>query len=282
MRTIRNYQTVKWGIALIQRYSTDKIGSLSAELAYFFLLSLFPLLIVLTQLLRFVPFEVDTMLQLIAQYAPEQAMNLIEHTLKEITGKQGTGLLSFSILFTVWVASKGVDGIMRGLNKAYRISKERSYFIMRGMSYLMTVLLIFVIIFSLFIPVLGKIIGEYLLSLFSANAVVFFIWGIIRLLLSFTVLFMVFLFMYKYVPFKKLKWHEIWPGALFATLGWIGASYIFAYYVENFGNYTSTYGSLGGIIILLIWFYLTAIIILIGGELNALYYSIRNKLDFIV
>lgn len=271
---------VQYIISLVYRYFNNSIGTVSSELAYFFLISIFPLLIVLTQLIRFFPVDITQIIHIVEKYAPQQAMSIIEHTLTEITQNQGNSLLSFSILITIWGASRGVNGIMNALNRAYKIDKNPSFIKSKLTAILMTFLLLFVIIFSLSIPVFGRILGTFLLKIFAANPFSYLIWDIIRFMLSISVLWVFFLFLYKFVPYKQLKFREIWPGAFFATIGWVGASYIFAFYVENFSNYSATYGSLGGIIIMLFWFYLTATVILIGGEMNALYYCIKHNIPF--
>jgi membrane protein len=127
-----------------------------------------------------------------------------------------------------------------------------------------------VFIIALLLPVFGKQIGAFLFAEFGFSDKFFRIWGVIRWVLSSVVLFFIFTILYWIAPNIKLKCLTVIPGALFATVGWIVVSVGFSYYVSNFGNFSYTYGSIGGIIVLMIWFYLTGHIIILGAEINAM------------
>ena len=260
-------------INLFNRFIIDEVLSLSAELAYFFLLSLFPFLIFLISLLAYFPLSQHDVLGLIEQYAPRDSLNLIESTLNQILASHNGGLLSFGIITTLMSASNGINAIVRAFNRAYDIEETRSFFIVRGMSIVLTIAMVFVIIVALLLPVFGKQIGLFISTTFGFSGVFITIWNTIRWLLSGIILFIVFTALYFFSPNKRLHIRDGFAGALFATVGWIIVSLVFSYYVSNFGNYSAMYGSLGGIIILLIWFYLTGMIIILGGEMNALLYK---------
>ncbi|MGM0845527.1 MAG: YihY/virulence factor BrkB family protein [Bacillota bacterium] len=254
---------------LFQKISDGDVTGLAAQLAYFFLLSLFPLLIFMVSLLPYLPVAQEDILNVIRDFAPGETMDMIQSTINEVMSNRNTGLLSFSIIATIWSASNGMNAIVKSLNDAYEVEETRSFIVTRLMSIALTIAMIFVFVIALLLPVFGRQIGLFLFDQFGFSDQFLTIWGAIRWAISPIILFIVFVGLYFIAPSKKIKCLSAVPGAVFASLGWVGASLAFSYYVSNFGNYSATYGSIGGIIVLMIWFYLTGIIIMIGGHINA-------------
>lgn len=268
---------LSFGKELVARIQRDEIPSLSAELAYYFLLSMFPFLIFLITLIGFLPLQVPDLLQMIDEFAPEQTMSIIESNLTTVVGQQNGELLSIGLIATVWSASNGINAIVRAFNRAYQVEENRPFIVARGMAILLTFAMIFIIIVALLLPVFGQMIGVYLFSTFGLSDTFLAIWAASRWIISSLILFIVFMALYYFAPNKRLLARNVAKGAAFATIGWMGASLAFSYYVNNFSNYTATYGSLGGIIVLLIWLYLSGMIIVIGGEVNAMFYERRKR-----
>jgi membrane protein len=250
---------------------------LAAQLAYFFLLSLFPLLIFIVTLLPYLPITQADLLAVIRDFAPGETMDLIETNLAGILNEQNGKLLSFGVIGTIWSASNGINAIVRAFNKAYNVTESRSFVVARGMSILLTFGMILVIIVALLLPVFGKQIGVYLFSNFGLSSEFLTIWNTLRWLVSSVIIFIVFVSLYWIAPNKKLTCVSVIPGAIFATVGWAFVSLAFSYYVGSFGNYSATYGSIGAIIVLMIWFYLTGIMLILGGEINAISSQIKDK-----
>lgn len=264
-------------IVFFKKVKEDDVIGLGAQLAFFFLLSLFPLLIFLVTLLPYLPLTQDDLLGIIADFAPGDTISFIETNLNDIMGRQNRTLLSFGIIATLWAASNGMNGIARALNKAYNVKESRSFIVQRGMAIVFTVAMIFVFLIALLLPVFGKLLGVYLFSKFGLSSEFLSIWNTLRWLISTLIIFIVFLILYWLVPNKKFKCSDAAPGAIFATVGWLAVSFGFSFYVNNFGNYSMMYGSIGAVIVLLIWFYLSGIILILGGEINALVSSRKNK-----
>jgi membrane protein len=261
---------------LIQRFLSDEVPGLSAQLSYFFLLSLFPFLIFLITLVGYLPISQQEVLDIIEHFAPGQSAQLIENTLNQILNQRNGGLLSFGIIATLWSASNGINSIVRAFNKAYEVEESRSFIAARGMAIILTIAMVFVIIVALLLPVFGKEIGLMIASNLGYSLEFLTVWNTVRFLVSGIILFIVFIALYYFAPNKRLHFKDGLPGAMAATVGWIIVSLAFSYYVGNFANYSATYGSIGGIIVLMIWFYLTGMIIILGGELNALLYKRRH------
>ncbi|MCA1055934.1 YihY/virulence factor BrkB family protein [Rossellomorea aquimaris] len=255
---------------LFAKISTNDITGLAAQIAYYFLLSLFPLLIFIVTLLPYLPVEQGDLLGVIRDFAPGETMTMIEETLNDVMSDRNSGLLSISIIATIWSASNGMNAIVKSLNRAYEVEETRSFIITRLMSIVLTLGMIVVFVVALLLPVFGKQIGLFLFSQFGFSEQFLTVWNGIRWAISPLILFIVFVGLYYTAPSKKITCLSAIPGAIFATVGWVLVSLAFSFYVGNFGNYSATYGSIGGIIVLMIWFYLTGIIIMVGGEINAM------------
>ncbi|WP_040206238.1 YihY/virulence factor BrkB family protein [Neobacillus jeddahensis] len=261
---------------LWHRIEEDDLPGLSAQLAYFFLLSLFPLLIVLFTLLPYFPIPHQDMLGMIKDFAPVEAMELIEKNVKEIMAQRNGGLLSFGIIGTIWSASNGINAVVRAFNKAYNVKESRSFIVSRAMAILLTLGMIFVFILAIILPIFGKEIGIFLFSKLGYTTQFIKLWNAISWLVSSIILFLIFTGLYWIAPNVKLKCKSAFPGAAFATIGWILSSMGLSFYVGNISNYSLTYGGIGAIIVLMIWLYISAFIIILGGEINA-FYSEKNK-----
>ncbi|MTH53562.1 YihY family inner membrane protein [Bacillus mangrovi] len=257
-------------IEWLKRFSRDEVAGLSAELAYFFLLSLFPFMIALIALITFIPLSIEDLLKFIRQYAPADTILIMENALYQLMNQEQGLLFAFGILAAVWSASNGIDSIMRAFNKAFEVTESRSFLKSRLLAILLAIVMMAVIIIALLFPVFGQEIGMFIFESFGIPGLFFTVWNVIRWAASAVIIFMIFILLHKWAPNKRMKWRDAFPGALFAAVGWIAVSYLFSYYVSNFGNYSATYGSIGGIIVLMIWFYMTGMIIIMSGELNAL------------
>ncbi|MBU5247691.1 YihY family inner membrane protein [Bacillus halotolerans] len=262
---------------LFGRYTLHEGQSKSAELAYFFLLSLFPFLIFMLTLTAYLPISTDDVLGVVKQYAPGSAMSLVESITHQTLNDRNGGLLSFGIIAALWSASNGMNAIVRSLNHAYEVEENRSFIIVRLTSIFLTIAMVFTILVALLLPVFGRQIGMLAADFVGVSDLFLSIWTAIRWGVSPLVLLIVFSALYVIAPNKKLSLRFVMPGALFAAIGWIVVSTLFSFYVSTFANYSATYGSIGGIIVLMIWFYLSGILIILGGEINALLHK-RKKL----
>ncbi|MFS0690306.1 YihY/virulence factor BrkB family protein [Sporosarcina sp. 179-K 8C2 HS] len=254
---------------LLVRIKIVDITGLGSQLAFFFLLSLFPLLIFLITLLPFLNIDESQVLLFIRDYAPDSVYTLIRDTLQEILNNRNGGLLSIGALATIWSASKGMNALTKALNRSYHVEESRSFIVARAMSVVFTIALIGVLVVALILPVFGQQIGMLAFSYFGMEEGFLKLWGSIRWIIPPILIFLVFSALYWAVPNLKIRLKSAMPGALFATAGWILTSLAFSFYVGNFANYSKTYGSIGGIIVLMMWLYFSAIILMLGGQLNA-------------
>ena len=204
---------------------------------------------------------------------------MIQGTLSDVLQNRNGGLLSFGIIATIWSASNGMNAIVKSLNRSYGIDETRPSFIVRLLSFVFTILIILLFAVALVLPVFGRQIGTVLFSFFGFEEGFINIWNSIRWTISPLIIFIVLSALYWLVPNTKLTIKSVLPGALFATIGWILTSLAFSFYVSNYGNYSNTYGSIGGIIVLMLWLYFTGNILLMGGQINAVMRERQAQLD---
>lgn len=254
---------------LYERIIEGDVFGLAAQLAYFFLLSMFPLLILLITLIGYLPIDKQTLMESLASVAPGDTMELIDSNLSMLLEQQNTGLLSIGIIGTLWSASNGVNAIMRALNRAYKVEENRPFYLSRLIAIIMMIAMVIVIVVALLLPILGRMIGIYIFSFVGLSDDFIEFWNTFRWVVSSIVFFIVFLALYWFAPNRKIRLSNAIPGALFTTFSWQLVSLAFSFYVETIGNYSATYGSLGAVIVLMIWFYISGIIIIIGGTINA-------------
>ncbi|WP_440896421.1 YihY/virulence factor BrkB family protein [Amphibacillus sp. Q70] len=273
-----NFDSIKkFLLDIIKRFSGDEVTALSAQLSYFFLLSLFPLLIFLVSLAAYLPIDYQEILDMMSTYVPAEVVVMIEDNLDHVLDASGGGLLSFGIIGTIWSASNGIKAIMRALNKAYSVDENRSFLFGRVIAISLLISMLLLIVVALLLPVFGRMIGIYIFSFFGASEQFVTVWNALRWIISSSIFFIVFLYLYKMAPNIKVYFRDAIWGALFSTIGWQISSLGFSYYVNTMGNYSATYGSLGVVIVLMIWFYISGIIIITGGEINAVVADNRGR-----
>ncbi|PTX58832.1 membrane protein [Melghirimyces profundicolus] len=257
------------------RFYKDGVSDLSAQLAYYFLLSLFPFLIVAISLLGYFPVSTHHVLDFIKPYAPPYIHQLIKNNLDSILGVQRGNLLSFSVLGTIWLTSRGIRSIARILNHTYGVKEDRPFW-RSGLERLFLVFgLLAALVVSLLLPLMMKLV-EWIILQAGLTLVWVRLWIVIRYLLSSLVLFFAFFCLYYFAPNVRMRPGEALPGTLFATLGWQLISVGYSGYVMM-GDYSQIYGNLGGVMVLLIWFYLSAMILIVGGQLNAVLFESRVR-----
>lgn len=257
--------------ALYKRWSDNAITDRAAQLAYYFVFALFPFLFFLVTLTAYLPLKKAAM-DLIARLdalMPEQAMLIIRGQFEKLLTIQRPRLLTLSLLLAVWSASRGVDAIRTSLNLAYDVKESRPFWKTQGMAVLITVLGAILTLVSVTVIALGGKAGEWLaahLGLTQAYAVV---WAWSRWPITLLLIMLVAALFYYFLPDVEQEWRFITPGSVVGTVLWLVATWGFTQYAEHFGKYDATYGSIGAFIVLLTWLYLTGLIFILGGEINA-------------
>jgi Predicted membrane protein len=254
---------------LVFRFRDDEVLALASQLAYSLIFSFFPFLIFLMTLVGYSPISSGEVLSGLNRILPYETLELIKNTIIEVVETKNGHLLSLSLVITLWTSSGGFNAVIRGLNKAYDESEHRSIFKVQLMAILCTVGVALVIIITILLLVFGQMLGRFLAIRLGLSYQFQITWDVVRYIIILLSTIFIFAALYLYTPCRRLTWLEVIPGAIFSTIGLIVVSIGFAFYVNNFGNYSRLYGSIGAVIVLLTWLFLLAIIIIMGGELNA-------------
>ena len=252
----------------------DKVFNRAAELSYYFLLALFPLLILLTSVFGLIIGEQTELRQnlfnYLSQVMPPSALQLTDTTLQEISTASGGGKISFGVLATLWAASNGMGAITEALNVAYDANESRPWWKTRLTAILLTIGLGVLIITALIIVLAGGKISGAIAGNFSFGSVFTWTWKILQWPLVFVFITLAFALIYYFAPdVEDQSWQWITPGSVIGVVLWLLVSFAFRIYLSFFDSYGKTYGSLGAVIILMLWLYLTGAAVLIGGEVNA-------------
>lgn len=263
---------LNFGKQLITELNKHRITGLAAEQAYYYLLSVFPMLILLLSILPYLSINSQVVSDFSYNFLPIETAQLIKETFISLINERNRELLTFSIIGTIWSASNGINAFIHSMNIAFDVQETRNFFINRLLSIIMTFGLIIAFIIALILPVFGNILLDLLNQLvLIPDEVQRFIhvlrWGVAVIIIS-----IILAYLYKVAPNIQLSFKEVFIGAVTATILWLLVSLGFSFYVNNFGNYSATYGSLGGVIVLMLWLYLTGMSLIIGGEINAILY----------
>ncbi|WP_349729760.1 YihY/virulence factor BrkB family protein [Peribacillus frigoritolerans] len=263
-------KSIKFSKKLIKEIKEDRITGLAAEQAYYYLLALFPLLILLLSILPYLNIDIQTALDTLKTFMPAETMEVVEKNIINILSERNGGLLTFGFLGTIWSASNGMNAFIHSMNIAYDVEETRNFIKARIISIVLTLGLVVAFIVMLGLPVFGKVIIDLLQQVIPIPEETQILFSLLRWVIAVVVISLVLAFLYRFAPNKSFPIKHVIPGAVTATVLWLGISLGFSFYVSNFSNYASTYGSLGGVIILMLWLYLSGLIFVIGGEINAI------------
>ncbi|WP_438444712.1 YihY/virulence factor BrkB family protein [Gorillibacterium sp. sgz5001074] len=251
------------------RYEDDEVAALGAQMTYYLILSFFPFLIVLLTLAGLTPLSEEEVWSNLAVMLPEATFLVISDIIRQIVKERNDALLSFGMLATLWAASNGLNAIVKGLNKAYDEQETRPWWRVRAISVVYTLAVVLVLMITIALLVFGHLLGKQMFRQWAFPATFETVWDAVKLAVTVSIAFLVFMLLYRNAPNRRLSFRSVLPGAGFASVSWVGISLAFAAYVNHFNTYAKTYGSIGGVIVLLVWLYLSSTIILIGGEINA-------------
>lgn len=252
----------------------DDVFGRAAQLSYYFLLALFPFLIFLTSIIGLVlgsgTGTRHALFNYLARVMPPSAYQLISSTVTEVSASSSGGKISFGILAALWAASNGMTAITSSLNSAYDLEETRPWWKQRLTSIVLTMALSVLIISALVLVVAGGHIADWLALTFGLGDTFPLIWKIIQWPVVLACMTFAFALIYYFAPdVREQKWKWLTPGAVIGVVLWLLVSLAFRVYLHFFNSYSATYGSLGAVIILMLWLYLTGAAVLIGGETNS-------------
>jgi membrane protein len=249
----------------------DNCLGIAAQLAFYFLLALFPALLFLVALIGYLPID-DALGELLAAFgavAPRELIALLRDQLDQIAAGNRAGLLTLGIVGAIWSSSAAMVAIIDALNRAYDITEWRPWWKRRIVAILLTVALALFILLSIVFVLVGPALSTRLADWLGLAGAVAVVWRFLRWPLMIGLVVLALDLVYHFAPNRPSRWVWITPGALVATGLWILSSFAFKLYVTNFSDYTATYGAIGAVIVTMLWFYVGGIAVLVGAEINA-------------
>lgn len=263
----------------VREVRNDNCLGLAAQLAFYFLLALFPALLFLVALIGYLPVEdaLSELLTALAAVAPNELILLLRAQLVELGNGSQAGLLALGILGAVWSSSAAMVAIIDALNRAYDVPEWRVWWKRRILAILLTVALAVFIIIALGLVVAGPAAVSHLAVWAGLESEVAVIWSFIRWPAILCCVVFVMNLVYHFAPNRRIRWAWITPGSCLATALWLICSFGFRWYVRRFGDYAATYGAIGGAVVSMLWFYVSSLAILIGAELNGVIEDARRS-----
>lgn len=269
-------------VDLWKETNDDNVFNGGAALAFYLTLAIFPGMIFLLNLLPYLPIpnQSDQIYALLREAMPGDAASALTDTVRGIVAEKRQGLLSFGALFTLWAATSGMAAVMEQLNITYDVKEGRNYLKVRGTALLLTMLFGACVVGSFLLILVGEEIRNFLDRQFGLGGALTVLFEVTRWVITFGALSLAFALVYYFGPDVKQRFRFITPGSVFGVLVLAAASFGFKMYVENFGSYNATYGSIGAVIVLMLWLNITGLVVLLGSEVNSLveHYSPEGKI----
>lgn len=264
---------LEWAKEIWHEIEDDNIFNGAAALAYYLMLAIFPMAIFLLSLLPYLPIPnlQQAIMDLLHQVLPQNAAELFQGIVENVTSEKRGGLLTFGILFTIWSASSGLYAVMQQLNITYDVKEERPFWKTRGTAVVLLLLFTILIIGAFTLVILGGLIQNWLSGLFGRNEIILIFFALLRWIIVAGFLVLGFACIYYFGPDVEQRFRFITPGSVIGMILLMLASLGFRFYISNFGNYGATYGSIGAVIILMLWLYIAGFVILVGSEINAIW-----------
>jgi membrane protein len=264
-------RTKKLSVTVYNELFRTRAFTMAAAMSYYFLLALVPLLIFLSAMLGYLPVPnlFDQLLDVLAVLVPPEAMQMVQKILASMLTPHHGGLLSFGLLSYLWTASGGFAASIEALNVAYDVKQQRSWWRDRVQALLLTLTTGVLTLVGLLLIIAGPRFGYLLSDLFGVSRAFADVWPLLRLATIFVTIVLAVEIQYYLAPNRKQRFMNTLPGALVAVTGVFLSSAGLGFYLSHFANYNKTYGSLGAVIILMLWFYVVALLLIVGAELNA-------------
>lgn len=256
---------------LYRSMSEHDVFTGAAALAYYFFLALFPALIFLLSLIPFLPFAPDLynyLMTVIRGALPEEGAEVLSRTVAEVTVQRRGGLVSLGGLLTLWAASAGTYAAMRQLNLEDGIRESRPFWKVRGISILLTLALSVLILVAFVLMIFGGILSAWIIKTLNLDPALMVTSTVLQWVIAIAAILTGFALIYNFGPDVKKRFRFLSPGATSGAVVVLLASALFRIYVQSFANYSVTYGSIGAVIILMLWLYLMALVMLVGNEIN--------------
>ena len=262
------YRFYRFVRCMVEGYLDHEVGKSAAALAYYFIFSFFPLLIFLSALVGFLDLGPLTVGNALGRLIPTQILEMINAYLQHVTQLRSGNLLAASLIFTLWLPMRAVDSLMKAVNLAYDLRDPRPTVRHQLVVALFTLFLMVVIIATMGLMLAGRSFLTFLSRYIPGITPFIDLWSALRFPMMGGVFFLALGALYWVAPGVTGPPRRVFPGSVAALGSWLLFSLAFSFYVENVANYSVVYGALGGIVVMLLWLYATAIVLITGAEMN--------------
>lgn len=268
---------LRFGALMARRYSRHNVAIQSAALAFYLLFTIFPLLIFISALLGLLELDVAGILTALGDFLPAEVLGLIEMYLTYVRGAPSPQLMLFGLVFTIYFPMRAANALMRAVRTAYHLGAPK-----RPMTHWLRVLVFTVaLIVSIAVTLALMTFGEralwYAVKHFRLPAFLAVLWVRLRFPVVGVVGFLALCLLYEVAQDRLQPWRNIWPGVAVSLAAWMGISWLYAYYADHLSHYSALYGSIGAIIVVLVWLNLTAVTLILGAEFNGVLIRLREE-----
>lgn len=252
----------------MRKLKEDSVSAYAAQAAFFIMVSFFPFSMFLLTMIQFLPITEGDLISMVSDAIPEALSPLLSNLLSEVYDSSTTTVVSATLLTTLWAASKAFYSLIYGLNSVYSIQENRNYFILRFRALIYTLIFAIMLLATLLLLGFGNSITYMLNNTFPALKDATLLVLSLRTSSIMCILVLFFLYLYVVIPNRRSRILFELPGAILTSVGWIGFSYLYSFYIDHMSNFSNTYGSLTAVVLLMLWLYGCMYMLLIGGELN--------------
>ncbi len=264
---------------LLRRYFDHRVARDSAALTYYLLFAIFPLLIFLSNLVGIFAVDIEGFLLSLSTIIPAEVLDLIVQYLRYVSRVSSRTLMTFSLIFSIWFPMRAANALLLSVRKAYGMGRPTHFLRHQAKVFLYTICLILTILLSLVLVTVGHRALDFCADYFNISTVIsdgfIDLWSSLRFVLLGIIVFLALAALYGLAQ-ETRSVHYIWPGVLLSLAAWLTLSLLFSLYVENAANYSVIYGSIGAIIVLLLWLYLSATMMIMGAEFNSVLMELKS------
>ena len=274
--TLPKNRFLRFCVLMAHRCGRHNVAMQSAALAFYLLFMIFPFLIFISALLGLLDLNITGMMSVLSDFLPEEVVDLLRMYFTYVTDNPSPQLMVFGLVFSIYFPMRATNTLMRAVRTAYRLGPPKAPIRHTLKSLLYTVMLIVTIVLTLVLVSVGEAALDYAIDHFGLPVYMASLWQRLRFPVMGLVMYFALYFLYALPQDTHLRARDLYPGVLAALLGWMVTAYLFSWYVENFASYSLFYGSIGAVIVLLIWLNFTAAILILGAELNGTLIALRK------
>lgn len=262
---------IAFGKKIFDESLQDDLLGQAAQLSFYLLLALFPALLCLTSIVGMLPLEnvLPQLMDSLQTVLPGDSLRLVDGYLQQVQEGSGTGILSLGMLGALWAASSGVLALMSSLNVVYEVNEFRSFLQARLVAIGLTLGTGFFVTASIFLIIMGGRVSRWIAEWVGFSDVFVITWALMQWPLIVVFMLLAINAIYYFAPNRPSSWTWISPGAVVAVILWLVSSLGFKLYVENFNNFNAAYGALAAAVVLMLWFYISGAVLLLGAEINS-------------